>query len=262
MSSIYAAGVRATALSNILTEIDANIITQSDGSLALDVQAMIDWATAQLYQMVTDAEATSTTYIGSLLAEVRTAVEVCAEVIAAGHWSARSDWPLHTSTASAQQSASVAGVSAQQGKLRSVAAAASAFYSDTPALMAQTIDDYFQSNVAPDIGQGVTLAGGKPRVHRDVRDGPRRGKRTESRFGADRVRPERHGDHHGRSGAERAARDALPGVPIEHDEPRQRRSSWCPIRQRRERLADRHAHDHRRQEGGRVARPVRDLAVG
>jgi hypothetical protein len=44
---------------------------------------MIDWVTAQLYQMVTDSEATSTTYIGSLLAEVRTAIEACADVIAA-----------------------------------------------------------------------------------------------------------------------------------------------------------------------------------
>jgi hypothetical protein len=157
MSSIYAGGVHATAITNILSAINSRIVTQADGSLSLDVQSTIDWVTDQLYQMVTDAEATSTTYIGTLLAEVRTAIEACAAVIAPSHWTDRPDWPLHTSTASSQQSASVAGVIAQQAKLKNVAAAATAFFADSPDLVANTINDYFNANVVSDISQGVTL---------------------------------------------------------------------------------------------------------
>jgi hypothetical protein len=155
MSSIYAGGVHATAISNITSAITSRIVTQADGTKVLNVQDLLTWIRAQFRQMITDGEATSSAYIGGL--DATAAAQTCADVIAPTHWQARPDWPLHTNTASTQQSASVAGVLAQQAKLKNLAAAATAFYADTPDLMANTIADYFTANVEAAINPGVQL---------------------------------------------------------------------------------------------------------
>jgi hypothetical protein len=134
---------------------------------------MLTWATAQLYQMVTDAEATSTTYIGSLDATARQS-QTCADVIAARHWQARAR--LAAAHEHRKRAAIRIGCGRERaaGKLKNLAAAASAFYADTPDLMAKTIATTSTANVAAEHQPRVCNALEENRayiVH--VRDGPR-----------------------------------------------------------------------------------------
>lgn len=157
MSDIFAGGVHSTAISNITAEINACIVTQADGTKVLNEAALLAWVIAQMRQMVTDGEATSDSYVATAQQNAPGIIAACGAVIDPSNWQARPDWPAHSDTTSAQQSASVAGVLAQQAKLKNLAATATAFFADTPDLMSNIINDYFTANVVPDIGVGVTL---------------------------------------------------------------------------------------------------------
>jgi hypothetical protein len=155
MSSIYASGVHATAITNIKAAINSRIVTRADGSKVLDVESVKAWAIAQFQQMITDAEATSAAYVSEL--DPSAAINTCAAIIDPAHWSGRTDWPTHLDDTSAQGAVSVAAVAAQQAKLKRLAQAATAYFADTPALLEQTLTSFFLANIEPTIARGTTL---------------------------------------------------------------------------------------------------------
>jgi hypothetical protein len=110
-----------------------------------------------------------------------------ADVIAPAHWQA-SRLALHTNSASTQQFASVAGVYAQQAKLKRVAQDAPNFFADTPQILdGQHARGLLPRERAHGHQRGVTLLEENRAYIVHVRDGPRRGKRTVPRIRADRA---------------------------------------------------------------------------
>jgi hypothetical protein len=154
MSAIYSGGVQATAIAAITAAINARIITLADGTKQLDQQSLKAWILDEFQDMLNDAEATSVSWVAGI--DPSAVVATCAAVIDPAHWANRQDWPLHTN-APVQSTVTVQAVANQQAKVKRLAQGATAFFADTPAILERTLNDYFLTNIAPDIDKGITL---------------------------------------------------------------------------------------------------------
>jgi hypothetical protein len=153
MSQIWASGVKATAIANIKTAINARIVAQGDGTKALNTESLVAWVRGQLAQMVTDGEATDAGFVSAL--DPSPIAYSLAGTINPAHWSARPDWPAWTATQNQTAAQLLAGVQAQQGVLKKLSEAIKTHYSDTQDRWYAAVKSFLDGILEPTITPGV-----------------------------------------------------------------------------------------------------------
>jgi hypothetical protein len=150
MSRIYAAGVKATALANIIADV-AGYISFNDQGVKV-----VDTAGLKAYLIEQGLLVASTEYVAPATAETATAaaqslspdalVQVLVDSIGEAHWKTRADWPTSTDVLSG--AALVTAVNAGIAECRRAAAAVTNHYADINRKLSDYVTEFYY-------GQGI-----------------------------------------------------------------------------------------------------------
>ncbi|MBX3653189.1 MAG: hypothetical protein KF686_03325 [Ramlibacter sp.] len=158
-SRIYASGVKATAIANILEDVADFIRFDASGRKVLDVNALQVYLQEQFALISSEGEfiAPATEDSSAAAAKAissRTLASSLNDAIGPNRWSSRSDWPTTTSVLSG--SALVAAVKAGQADVKAASDAISNLYTDQESKLKQVVTDfYYAKGIDADVPDGV-----------------------------------------------------------------------------------------------------------
>lgn len=175
MSRIFAAGVKATAIANIKTDVATFISFDTNGRKVLDVDGLVQYLETQFAAISTDVEYISPATAATAAAagrgvSTKTLATSLNTQIGPDHWSARPDWPTTTSVLAG--SALVAAVKAAIAECKRASDRITNFFTSVNDKLTTRFNEYYlQQNIDAAVPLGVQrLLENRAYIHTFVTD--------------------------------------------------------------------------------------------
>lgn len=159
MSRIFAAGVKATAIANIKTDVATYISFDTNGRKVLDVDGLVQYLETQFALISTDVEyiapaTAATSAAAARSVSTKALVTSLNTQIGPDHWSSRPDWP--TTTAVLAGSALVAAVKAAIAECKRASDRLTNFFTSVNDKLTTRFNEYYlQQNIDAAVPLGV-----------------------------------------------------------------------------------------------------------